>query len=433
MDQQNDKSKEFMEYMFSSDRFKDVTLVCDDLKQIKAHRDVLSFYSPFFLKLFSVGDDTVFNNMVIFLKGIKYQHMEMILRYLYLGEVEVNEKHTTELLSATKLLELDGFNHLEEISNTEPDYSDQTKNKKEELEKDPNTAMTLEEGLGMSTTVTIQNVQKCPHCYKVYSAERNLRNHIKSDHKESFDKIVVKKEPLDESLKLTKPVKKKVKLNEEKPSTVQCSICQRSFPSQAKLQDHLESVHAPKDIQCDLCDKSFSTQKSLNTHIDYSHKKEASFVCDECGNKFKAKGLLASHIANVHQGIRHHCTYKSCNFVCVAKGYLVQHIKTVHEGLRLKCDQCDYEAKCKQRLKEHNDKIHKELRPYNCKECDMTFSSKTNMSRHSAAVHEKLRYQCSECDQTVTQYGDLKRHFKKLHQKELPPGGKGNTYKLHRE
>ena len=432
MDQQNDKSKKFMEHMFSSDSFKDVTLVCDDLKQIKAHRNVLSFFSPFFLKLFSVGDDAVLNNMVIFLKGIKYQHMEMILRYLYLGEVEVNEKHTTELLSATKTLELDGFNHLDEISNTAPDYSDQTKNKTEELEKYPNTAMTLEEGLGMSTMVTIQNVQKCPHCYKVYSAERNLRNHIKSDHKESFDKIMVKKEPLEASLKLTKLVKKEVKLNEDKPFTVQCSICQRSFLSQAKLQDHLKSVHS-KNIQCDLCEKSFSTQKSLNTHIDYSHKKEASFVCDECGNKFKAKGLLASHIEIVHKGIRHHCTYKSCNFVCVSKGYLVQHIKTVHEGLRLKCDQCDYEAKCKQRLKEHDEKIHKELKPYNCKECNMTFSGKANMLRHFTAIHEKLRYQCSECDQTVTQYGDLKRHFKKLHQKELPPGGKGNSYKLHRE
>ena len=332
MDQQNDKSKEFMVYLFSSDSFKDVTLVCDDLKQIKAHRNVLSFYSPFFLKLFSVGDDTVLNNMVIFLKGIKYQHMEMILRYLYLGEVEVNEKHTTELLSATKTLELDGFNHLDKISNTTPDYSVEAKNKTEDLEKYPNTAMNLEEGLGMSTVVTIQNVQKCPHCYKVYSAERNLRNHIKSDHKESFDKSMVKKEPIEASSKLTKPLKKKVKLERDNKDK----------------QDHLESVHGPKDIQCNLCEKSFSAQKSLNYHMDYSHNKLASFVCDECGNKYKAKGLLDSHIANVHKGIRHHCTYKSCNFVCVAKGYLVKHIKTVHEGLRLKCDQCDYEAKCKQ-------------------------------------------------------------------------------------
>ena len=50
MEQQNNKSKDFMNYMFSSDRFKDVTFVCDDHKKIKAHRNVLSFFSPFFLK-----------------------------------------------------------------------------------------------------------------------------------------------------------------------------------------------------------------------------------------------------------------------------------------------------------------------------------------------------------------------------------------------
>ena len=109
MEQQNHKSKDFMAYMFSSDCFKDVTLVCDDHKKIKAHRNVLSFFSPFFLKLFAGEGEAVFNKTVIFLKGIKYQHMEMILRFLYLGEVEVDEKQTTELLSASKTLEFDSF------------------------------------------------------------------------------------------------------------------------------------------------------------------------------------------------------------------------------------------------------------------------------------------------------------------------------------
>ena len=447
MEQQNHKSMDFMAFMFSSDCFKDVTLVCDDHKKIKAHRNVLSFFSPFFLKLFAGEGEAVFNKTVIFLKEIKHQHMEMILRFLYLGEAEVDEKQTTELLSASKTLEFDSFKRvleeihiknsptLPEISNSTPDNLVETKNKREENENEnePYDSMNFEEGLGRSKMVTIQNVQQCPQCYKVFSAERNLRNHLKNDHKELLDQSLVKKEALETSLKSTKQVKEKVKIILEKPSPIQCPVCQRSFSLQAKLKDHMESLHAPKDIQCELCDKCFSAQKSLNTHMDYSHKKQATFVCDECGNKYKQKGNLESHIAIVHKGIRLTCTYESCDLVCTAKGYLEKHIKIVHEGFRLKCDQCDYEAKSKQRLKEHEDKIHKELKPYKCKECDMTFSGKANLLRHSMAIHEKLRYQCSECDQTVTQYGDLKRHFIKVHQKKLPPGGKGNLYKMNRE
>ena len=418
MEHQNHKSKEFMTYIFSSDCFKDVILVCDDQKKIKAHRNVLSFFSPFFLKLFAGEVDAAFNTTVIFLKGIKYQHMEMILRFLYLGEFEVDENQTTatELLSASKTLEFESFKRvleeihiknnptLPEISNATPENVVETKNKREDNEND---LTNFEEGLGNSKMVTIQNVQQCPQCYKVYSAERNLRNHLKNDHKELLDQSLVKKEPFETSLKSTKQVKEKVKIILDKPS-----------------------LHAPKDIQCELCDKLFSSHKSLNTHMDYSHNKQATFVCDECGSKYKQKGNLESHIAIVHKGIRLTCTYESCNLVTTAKGYLEKHIKTVHEGFRLKCDQCDYEAKSKQRLREHEDKIHKELKPYNCKECDMTFSGKANLMRHSMAIHEKLRYQCSECDQTVTQYGDLKRHFIKVHQKKLPPGGKGNLYKM---
>ena len=59
MEQQNHKSMDFMAFMFSSDCFKDVTLVCDDHKKIKAHRNVLRFFSPFFLKLFAGEGEAV--------------------------------------------------------------------------------------------------------------------------------------------------------------------------------------------------------------------------------------------------------------------------------------------------------------------------------------------------------------------------------------
>ena len=59
-----------------------VTLVCDDKKQFKAHKIVLSACSSVFRRIIK---DLPKNGSVIYLRGIQHQEMESILEYMYLG------------------------------------------------------------------------------------------------------------------------------------------------------------------------------------------------------------------------------------------------------------------------------------------------------------------------------------------------------------
>ena len=66
-----------------SKKFCDVTLVCDDQKQLKAHKFILSACSSVFKNMFENGDST---SSTIYLRGIKSQDMDSVLQFLYLGD-----------------------------------------------------------------------------------------------------------------------------------------------------------------------------------------------------------------------------------------------------------------------------------------------------------------------------------------------------------
>ena len=219
MNENIEKSKNFLSYNYFSDCFKDVTLVCDDLKQLRAHRNVLSFFSPFFEKLFSIEAE-VGGNMVIILKGIKFVYMEAILKYLYLGEFEMDmdNEQTSELLSATKTLEIDSFGWLTEKThhnkNLNSIKSISTTNDAVEIENikdrsEGDVSMPSEDGLETPRRVSIQNVTKCPSCYRVFSGKRSLRIHLKSEHKKQLNpqEFFIKEEPSEISVQPTKKEK----------------------------------------------------------------------------------------------------------------------------------------------------------------------------------------------------------------------------------
>ena len=50
-----DHLKGMMQEMMASEDFADVTLVCDDMKTIKAHGNILSACSPVFKNIFTDG------------------------------------------------------------------------------------------------------------------------------------------------------------------------------------------------------------------------------------------------------------------------------------------------------------------------------------------------------------------------------------------
>ena len=93
-----------MKDMMTSDSFTDVTLISDDKKQIKAHRNILSACSPVFKNILEMNSQN--NHPIIYLRGIQYSEIESILQFIYLGEAKMFHERVDEFCLVEKNLEI---------------------------------------------------------------------------------------------------------------------------------------------------------------------------------------------------------------------------------------------------------------------------------------------------------------------------------------
>ena len=72
--------------LYNDIAFSDVTLVCEDNKQLKTHKVIISSCSPFFKNILK---NNPHQHPLIYLKGIKFEQLQSVLKFVYLGQTEV--------------------------------------------------------------------------------------------------------------------------------------------------------------------------------------------------------------------------------------------------------------------------------------------------------------------------------------------------------
>ena len=84
--------------------FSDVTLVSRDKRQVKAHRIVLSSSSNFFKDILSTKDHHF--NPLLYLKDLLHEHLDVLLKFIYQGKVEVKTEMLGQFLDLGRLLQV---------------------------------------------------------------------------------------------------------------------------------------------------------------------------------------------------------------------------------------------------------------------------------------------------------------------------------------
>ena len=89
-----------------SNRFSDITLVCDDQKLYKSHKFILSASSDVFKAIFS--NETQSPPMV-YLRGVSHTDLALILSFVYTGQVTFEQERLSEFLKVAKDLKIYGI------------------------------------------------------------------------------------------------------------------------------------------------------------------------------------------------------------------------------------------------------------------------------------------------------------------------------------
>ena len=86
--------------------FADVTLVCEDGKQVEAHKVILATSSPFFQKILKRSKHP---HPLIYMRGIKSEDLLAIVDFLYCGETNVYQENLDTFLAIAEELQLKGL------------------------------------------------------------------------------------------------------------------------------------------------------------------------------------------------------------------------------------------------------------------------------------------------------------------------------------
>ena len=92
--------------IYQETNFLDVTLASEDHRQIKAHRVVLSASSPFFKYVLA---NVLHPHPFLYLKGIEFKDLDVLIRFIYFGEAEVPKEDLSRLLLVASELQVKGL------------------------------------------------------------------------------------------------------------------------------------------------------------------------------------------------------------------------------------------------------------------------------------------------------------------------------------
>ena len=169
--------KDMMKEMMNDD-FTDVTIVSEDRKHIRAHKNILSASSSVFKDIMKFEQGA---KPIIYLKGIKFPELESIIQFIYLGEAKFCKDRIKEFLDLAKYLDIKELckpeirtNDVDSDSVPSADNSgEQTVHLMNQIPKDY---------MDRKEVVRLKDKYECDQCHKIYASGGALFNHRQSAH-----------------------------------------------------------------------------------------------------------------------------------------------------------------------------------------------------------------------------------------------------------
>ena len=373
--------KGLLKQLYDDKKLSDVTLVTDDQVVVPSHKFILSAKSEVFKTILETPNDSnrtilldkskkiqKINDKTIFLRGINHYILEKILKFCYMGLVDVDQEKVMEFFAAASDLKISEFTQLSQPP-------------------DPINGTTFQN----SETVFVAGGEENEDKQQEAREETNINDE---------DEIQVMKTVQEDILDMDAPGNKEI------------------IDQFIKNEEYMEET---KDLTQEMKDIA---SKVREQRLEREEKKEIKrenmaelFPCSECDIVCSHLGNLKRHMKSKHEGIRYSCDYLGCDYKATQKPDIKRHKEFKHNGIRYECDRCNYKACTTGSLKLHVDAIHEGIK-YPCKFCDHQSTTEGSLYLHIESKHKDLKrtmFKCEFCEFESHSKYILKNHKKKFH------------------
>ncbi|XP_063003575.1 zinc finger protein 335 isoform X3 [Elgaria multicarinata webbii] len=139
-----------------------------------------------------------------------------------------------------------------------------------------------------------------------------------------------------------------------KRSSFPCPVCDRVYPMQKRLTQHMKTHSTEKPHMCDKCGKSFKKRYTFKMHL-LTHIQAVAkhwFKCEFCEHVCEDKKVLLNHQLLHINDKPFRCTL--CAYATVREDFLLSHMAVKHTGGKpFACEFCHFSTKQKKNLRLH--------------------------------------------------------------------------------
>jgi len=291
-------SSSFSELKDDKDFF-DVTLACDN-NQLQAHKVILSACSPFFK---SVLKKNPHQHPLLYLKGVKYEEILLVLNFMYHGEVNVAQDELNSFLSVAEDLQVKG---LSQTNSKDTKTSQHTPSLKKVPDQETYSHSQLPNPRSIKQPRPKPNYDQPPPPTRREIQE--IVPQIKTEVPVVLD-VDVDPEVTHEMVEAGDYAADQGGYEYDQSYQDQNMMYQggemnMDNTEQDNTQDEQTGWNSDwntKQFSCDVCYKQFSSKKSLQNHM-WIHKGKT--ICSVCQKLFSTTSNLNLHMRNTHGGVQ---------------------------------------------------------------------------------------------------------------------------------
>ena len=322
-------SPETFRQLWKENDFTNVTLVSSDEVKTSVHKVILATASPLLKRILIQNPH---EHPLIFFNSIRSTVVEQLVKFIYLGECDVDQENLLGFLDAGKSLQIRGLVN-------------------EAGEAGQKSGPPIDTGQIVKDEATVEQPGKLESDKS--SSGSGLTDGILLDAKDNVE--------------VEEPSQLVPKIKEEVSSLFK-----------------IERVGDEEVLRINSSDKLYR---------DLFKNKEGKFQCNQCDYaQVKRFGEMVNHIKAVHEGFKLSC--ELCDFQTGYKRCLNEHIKIIHEGKLKHCKECNFTTKNRSSLSIHMTK-HKfkesmwvpKKNNFQCSKCEYDSESVKEMKKHILENH----------------------------------------------
>ena len=262
--------------------FLDITLISDDELKFDAHKVVLSASSTFFRNMLRGTSRNV--NTLLFLNGVKSSDLQLVLDFVYNGEVKLQQESIPSFLETTSKLRILGLSEPTQEAELAParsmetseltDFhayltSDKIESNGQDLIENSNGELELMFGeISNEDEIKLQNIIPGPDGDTDSSRikEEDVKQELSKSQPNQFPPPVIIydfKGNTDIELLDAKIAEYAVKLEGKR---YKCGVCGRPNRDRSGIGHHIETHFAGLCFTCELCEKEFKSREAIRKH-----------------------------------------------------------------------------------------------------------------------------------------------------------------------